>query len=49
MFRIQLNFEFSDCYLLAKSLIIKCSKTLSDLGYREITYNHYIQVQVQQL
>ena len=31
-FSYKLHFDFSDCLLLAKSLIIKCSETLSDLG-----------------
>ena len=30
---IWLHFDFSDCLLLAKSLIIECSEILSDLGY----------------
>ena len=33
---IWLRFDFSDCLLLMKLLIIECSEILSDLGYQKI-------------
>ena len=33
---IWLHFDFSNCLLLAKSLIIWCSKIISDLGYAQL-------------